>query len=365
MEKLNIKLANRLLYLFAFLIILLIFKNMNLTDKVAGIFSALTPFYIAFFMCWIAQPLIDIYQKKLKLSEKKASTLAVLTLILILLFILTVFIPLLVVQLWDLINESTNLVNSIQSTITNLIERFNLDQSLIEIPFISRAKEILDTKSFTEILKSINFDYVGNVITGIAGTVTSTTMLFVKIFIAFIMTFYLIGDFNSFVHKTMGLLFSNSKQKHQEVFINITTALFGYFKGLFIVCTFIGIIVTIGAMLLGVQSPLLFGLIAGMFNVIPYLGPILGGIPLFFVSLANGIPTALLSLLVIFGAQFIESNFLQPKIMAKSTNLHPVSVMIGLIIFGQLFGFVGMIIATPTMAIISVIIKYTDLDIRL
>ncbi len=365
MEKLNIKFINRLLYLIALLLIILIVKNMNLMGKVTGIIGALSPFYIAFFMCWIAQPLVKFYRRRLKVSKSKANAFAVLSLIGILFFILFVLLPLLVVQLWDLVNSSTNIMNNLQNTVSSLIDRFNLDQSIVQIPFIEEAKEILNTRSFTEILDSINFNYIFDVVGSIAGTVTNTTLLFVKIFIAFIMTFYLIGDFDSFVHKTMGLLFNNSKSKNQEIFINITSALFGYFKGLFLVCLFISLIVTFGAMLLGVQSPFLFGILAGIFNVIPYLGPILGGIPLFVVALSNGLTTGLLSLIVIFGAQFIESNFLQPKIMAKSTNLHPVSVMCGLIIFGQLFGFVGMIIATPTIAIISVILSYTNLDIKL
>ncbi len=365
MEKLNIKFINRLLYLVALLLLILIFQNLNLMGKVIGVISALSPFYIAFFMCWIAQPLVKFYQKRLKFSKSKANALAVLSLITILFFIIFVLLPLLVVQLWDLVNSSTNIMDNLQSTINSIVGRFNLDQTFVQIPFIEEAKQILNTRSIPDILNTINFNYIFDVIGGIAGTVTNTTLLFVKIFIAFIMTFYLIGDFDNFVHKTMGLLFSKSKSKHQEIFVDVTTALFGYFKGLLLVCTFISLIVTFGAMLLGVQSPFLFGIIAGIFNVIPYLGPILGGIPLFIVALSNGLTTGLLSLIVIFGAQFIESNFLQPKIMAKSTNLHPVSVMVGLIIFGQLFGFIGMIIATPTIAIISVIIGYTDLDIKL
>lgn len=365
MEKLNIKFINRLLYLLALLIVLLIFKNMNWLATIMSVFSALTPFYIAFFMCWIAQPLVEVYKTKFKINESKANILAILTIILVLFLVLFLILPLLIVQLWELVNSSTHIINNLQNTIATLDNKFHFTQTFIEIPFLEKAKEILHTKSITEILSGINFDYLLNIVGGIAGTLTNTTMLFLKVFIAFIMTFYLIGDFNSFVRKIMGLFFSKSKEKHQEIFFKITTALFGYFKGLFLVCTFISIIVTVGAMLLGVQSPLLFGIIAGLFNVIPYLGPILGGIPLFIVALSNGLTTGLLSLIVIFGAQFIESNFLQPKIMAKNTNLHPVSVMVGLIVFSTLFGFIGMIIATPTLAIISVILKYTDIDIRI
>lgn len=365
MEKLNISFINKILYLVAFLLILLIFNALNLLDRVGNIITSLTPFYLAFFISWISQPIIDFFVEKLNIKRSLANILAILVNILILLAFFFILLPLLVVQLWDLINNGTSIIDNFQSTVESIANHFNVDNNLITIPFLEKAKEILNTRSFTDIISSINFDFVFGFAGNIASAFTNTTMVLFQIFIAFMMTFYFIGDFNDFVQRGLALLFVKSKDKHREVFIDVTRALFGYFRGLFLVCLFISIIVSIGASLLGVQSPLLFGIIAGIFNVIPYLGPVLGGIPLFIVSLASGFSTGLLSLAVIFGAQFIESNFLQPKIMAKSTNLHPVTVMVGLIIFSQLFGFVGMLISTPTLAIISVIIRHSKLDIRI
>ncbi len=365
MEKLNISFINKILYLVALLLILLIFNSLNLLDRVGNIITSLTPFYLAFFISWISQPIIEFLVTKLKVKRGVANVLAIFINILILLAFFFILLPLLVVQLWDLVNNGTNIIASFQDTVNSIANYFNVDNKLITIPFIEKAKEILNTRSFTDIISGLNFDFIFGFAGNIASAFTNTTLVLFQIFIAFMMTFYFIGDFEAFVQKGLALIFVKSKDKHREVFMDVTRALFGYFRGLVLVCLFISIIVSIGAALLGVQSPLLFGIIAGIFNVIPYLGPILGGIPLFIVSLANGFSTGLLSLVVIFGAQFIESNFLQPKIMAKSTNLHPVTVMVGLIIFGQLFGFVGMLISTPTLAIISVIIRHSKLDIRI
>ncbi len=365
MEKLNISFINKILYLIAFLLILLIFNSLNLLDRVGNIITSLTPFYLAFFISWISQPIIDFLIEKLKIKRGFANILAIMINILILLAFFFILLPLLIVQLWDLLSNGNSILDNFQATVNSIYNYFKVDNQLITIPFIEQAKEILNTRSFTDIVSNINFDFLFGFAGNIANAFTNTTMVLFQIFIAFMMTFYFIGDFEAFVQKSLALLFVKSKDKHREVFVDVTRALFGYFRGLLLVCVFIAIIVSIGASFLGVQSPLLFGIIAGIFNVIPYLGPILGGIPLFIVSLANGFSTGLLSLIVIFGAQFIESNFLQPKIMAKSTNLHPVTVMVGLIIFGQLFGFIGMLISTPTLAIISVIIRHSNLDIRI
>lgn len=374
MEKLNFSFINKLMYLGALLIIVLIVKNMNLTDKLFAVVGSLSPFYIAFFISWISQPMIGFFQKKFNMSKGKASTVTLLIALLIVLLITFVFLPLLVYQIVVLISDSTNIASALNVNINKLISTFDI-QSLrnnsIIAPYYQDIVDVVNQNinNPLEAIKSLNFDYITNLANGVLMAIVNTfknvILVVIQIVMAFIMSAYLIKDFESFVQKTLGLFFSKSKSKHRDLFIDVTNALFGYFRGLFLDCSFVAIIVAIGTMLIGVQSPLFFGLIAGIFNIIPYLGPILGGVPLFFIALSHGYTTALLALLVIFGTQFVESNFLQPRIMAKSTNLHPVTVMVGLIVFQQLFGFVGMIIATPTLAIISVILGYTNLDIKL
>lgn len=366
MDKLNTTLFNRVLYLFGFLVLLLIFNSLSISDRIGHILTSLTPFYFAFFICWISQPSIEFFKNKLKCSTKQANILAIILNIAVVLFIILILIPLLIVQFWDLINNSTSIIDNINNTINKLIHTFNANRAnIFTLPFVDQAFNLINIKTPFELIQSIDFSYFTSLVGGVFGAFKNTGLVIIQIVFAYIMTFYLINDFDSFVEKTSSLLFHGSKSKHKIVFLDVTKAVFGYLKGLILVCVIITIFVTTGSWLLGIESPLLFGIIAGLFNVIPYLGPILGGIPLFFIALSKSLTTAILSLVIIFGAQFIESNFLQPKIMAKNTNLHPVTVMVGLIIFQQLFGFVGMFISTPTLAIISVLIKHSNLDIRI
>jgi predicted PurR-regulated permease PerM len=149
------------------------------------------------------------------------------------------------------------------------------------------------------------------------------------------------------------------------VFLDCSNTLFSYLRGVMIDSIIVTIAVTIGLWFLGVPSSFLFGVIAGIFNVIPYVGPILGGIPIFIVSLSVGIHTFFWSLLVVFGTQFIDGNFIQPKIMSKAMNVHPVSIIVGLIIFGELFGFLGLVISTPLIGVINVLLKHSKHEIKL
>ncbi len=365
MDKINFKAINRLVFLLSFLVILGIFSFVGLLDNFISVIGALSPFYIAFIIIWIMKPFSEFLQRKFKMSAKKANLLSIFLNLLGLLFFLFVILPVLLLQVWDITQNSTQLIDAINNNLMKIIDYVNIHQIDILNTASTQVQQLLNTKTLPELVSSIDFGFIPKLFDTIAGAIGSMTSFIIKIVFAYIIAIYLANDFDKFVEKTLNLLFSKSHEQNKQVFIQSTKALSGYFKGLLIVCTFIATFVTIGAAIIGIPSPLLFGIIAGIFNVIPYLGPILGGIPLVFVALADGIPTAILAIGLVCITQLIESQILQPKIMADNTNLHPVTVILGLIIFGNIFGFVGMLIATPTLAVIAVIIKNSSLDIRI
>ena len=125
-------------------------------------------------------------------------------------------------------------------------------------------------------------------------------------------------------------------------------------------CFFVFIITSIVFAIIGLKSPLLLGLFCGITNVIPYAGPYIGGAPAVIVGLSQGIPTGIFTFLVVALIQFLEGNFLQPLIMSKTTKLHPVTIMLGLLIFGYFWGIMGMVLSTPIIAAAKAIIVYLD-----
>ena len=99
--------------------------------------------------------------------------------------------------------------------------------------------------------------------------------------------------------------------------------------------------------------------------MVPYLGPVLGGIPIVLFGFSVDVKTGLLAFVLAVVVQSIESVFLQPKILGKKTNLKPTSVLVGVLIFSSVFGLVGFVIATPSMAMIRILLKHSKYDIRL
>ena len=114
-------------------------------------------------------------------------------------------------------------------------------------------------------------------------------------------------------------------------------------KGAVLDCTLIFVLSSLAFWAVGLKAPMLFGLFCGLTNIIPYAGPYIGGAPAVIVGLTQSPTIGILTLIVIAVIQFLEGNFLQPIIMSKTTKLHPVTIMLGLLIFGYFFGIVGRI----------------------
>ena len=144
----------------------------------------------------------------------------------------------------------------------------------------------------------------------------------------------------------------------RELVNEINTTCRHFVKGALIDASIIFVISSLAFMLCGLKAPLLFGLFCGITNVIPYAGPYIGGVPAVIVAFSQGTTTGILILIAIIIIQAIEGNFLQAFIMSKSTKLHPVTIITGLLIFGYFFGIIGMVVSTPIIGAIKAIFMF-------
>lgn len=365
MNRINYKAFNRLVILLSFLAVLALLQVLNLLGRLEQVLMALTPFYLAFIIIWIMKPLSVYLHEKRGMAERKANLLAILINLLVMLLVIFIVLPILIAQIWDITQNSTQIISSITDNVEKVTNYFKIKDIDVVREIQMKVEEYINIQSLQEIITNFDFGIITKSLKTIIGAVGNFTMFILNIIFGYVIAIYLSKDFDRFVEKSMNLLFKNRNEQNKKLFLEATQALSGYFKGLAIVCLFVATIVTIGAWILGVPSPLLFGIIAGLFNIIPYIGPVIGGVPLILVALSKGIPTAIFATIIVFGTQFIESQILQPRIMAENTDLHPITVIVGLIIFGSLFGIIGMIISTPTLAVIAVIIKNSKLDIKI
>ena len=119
------------------------------------------------------------------------------------------------------------------------------------------------------------------------------------------------------------------------------------------------VLTTIVCMVLGLDYAIIFGILIMILNLIPYIGAVISYTVASLYALTVGGPVlAIITFICLLVVQIIDANILQPNIVAKSVNLHPVVVLSGLIVFELFFGIIGMIIAVPVLAVLKIVLKY-------
>jgi predicted PurR-regulated permease PerM len=138
----------------------------------------------------------------------------------------------------------------------------------------------------------------------------------------------------------------------------IDDVLSAYIRGQLLLCLFVGSMATIVLFIIGVPFALVLGLVAGIFEALPFVGPILGAVPAVIVALLADPGSALWVAAAFFGIQQVENLILVPRISGKSVKLHPALVMVVLVVGNELAGFLGMLVAVPVAAVLRDVFKY-------
>ena len=139
----------------------------------------------------------------------------------------------------------------------------------------------------------------------------------------------------------------------------INLIIYGFIRGQLVNAGLVGLLISGGLALLGIKYSLFIGLLAGLFDIIPYFGPIIGFIPASVLALAKS-PISVVWVLVIFVlVNQIEANIISPKIIGERVGLHPLAVIFAIFAGGELMGIIGMLIAVPAAAVVRVLLTHT------
>lgn len=185
--------------------------------------------------------------------------------------------------------------------------------------------------------------------------------LLALLFITPVVTFYLLRDWEKVIGAIDGALPLDHADTIRKLARESNAAIAGYLRGQALVCIALGSIYAIGLSLVGLQFGLVIGLIAGAISFIPFVGTFVGATMALGMALAQFPPdwfgVAKVAAVFLFG-QTMEGNVLSPKLVGDRVGLHPVWIMFALLAGGSLFGFVGILIAVPTAAVIGVIVRH-------
>ena len=176
-----------------------------------------------------------------------------------------------------------------------------------------------------------------------------------------IVAFYLLADWDHLVAKVDGWLPRDHTSAIRTIAGDIDKTLAGFIRGQGTVCLLLGLFYAIALSLAGLKFGLVIGLAAGILSFVPFVGALIGGFTAIGVGLVQFWPdyASILTIVAIFAVgQFLEGNFLSPKLVGGSIGLHPVWLMFALFAFGYLFGFVGLLLAVPMAAAAGVLVRF-------
>lgn len=174
-----------------------------------------------------------------------------------------------------------------------------------------------------------------------------------------IFAFYLLIDLPHLKQVADGLIPTAARPEVLVLARRMNAAVGGFFRGQLVVALIVGILVSIGLLIIGLPFWLLIGMVAGFFNMIPLVGPYIGGIPALVIALTTKEPiTALWVILIMVTVQQIDNHFISPVVMHRVVKLHPVLVMLALLLGGTLGGFFGLLVAVPTAAILKILMGH-------
>lgn len=323
-------------------------KEWKILHYIGEILIVISPIFIGFLLAWLFDPLVTWMQTK-KIPRVLGCILVYLLIIGSIFLIAYLFIPSLLSQIKDFLRAAPEIFENITDFSINIIKKFDAGHT---INTVSAKKEI--THQINNIGKSISSD-IPTYIFNIGKALVSGGL---NLVLGLMIGFYLLFDFDKVNNHIYSILPTNWQEGYKELVQRINTSLRSYVQGVLLVMLLVFITQSIGLTIAGLEAPIIFALFCAVTDIIPYFGPYIGAIPAIIVGFTISPITGICAIISILVVQLLENNFYQPLIMGHTMKLHPVTIMIGLLLFQHFFGILGMVIATPVIACLKVFITF-------
>ena len=304
------------------------------------------PFLISIFLYFLLNPAVNTLER-----AKIPRTLAILILYVVFLGVIGLIVvslgPVIVRQVNQLINHIPDYVKSSKTMINNIMHSDWFIWIQQQDGFITRInKSFLSwTSHFTSHLTSGMQTALG-IVTNI--TITIITVPFIL--------FYMFKDGRRFPLAVMRFLPSSYRNEGLNIIKETGETLGTYIQGQTLVCLAVGLLTFIGFLIIHLPYALLLGLIIAITNIIPYLGPFIGAAPAVIVGFLDSPSKVLLAIIVVVIVQQIDGNIMSPLIIGKRLDMHPLTIIVLLLVAGNLAGILGMILAVPVYAVVKTVV---------
>lgn len=341
-------------------IFLLIGLNILVFTKVSFVFTPIVvllktvvlPLILTAIVYYLLVPFVDFFEKK---GVKRVYTIIVLYLVIIgiLTILIVSVIPFLRDQIMRLIQSFPNFINDIEIMAEQVIGSQFLNEVQQTLNFNVSDVSDIATQISNQLSTVLNSTFIG--IGNIIGSVSKTVMAIITV--PFIL-FYLLKDGKKLPGYMLNFLPSFMRNQTFTVLKEMNKQISSYIRGQIIVSFCIGFLMYIGFEIIGLDYAPVLALIAAFTSVVPYLGPAIAITPALIIAVVTS-PYMLLKLIIVWTVvQLIEGKFISPQIMGRTLHIHPITIIFIIILSGNLFGVLGILLAVPGYAILKVITSH-------
>ncbi len=347
---------NNRLYFKIILVVILSYISIKLIDNLSfvisilnSILTILSPFILAFIIAYILNPMVNLFNKKFKVSRGISILITYLLFVILLGLAITYIFPKLCTSLIELIDSIPKATNYIQHLYIDVISKLKIPKELNSyIPLNTDSGKLITSIGFM-------ISYISNWLLNAAISLTSSLINWI---FGFLISIYVLIDKDKFL-KTSGkltrIIFGRDFGSGLIDFVKILNDKIGTYIGIKALDSLIiGILAFIGLSIIKSDYILLLSVVVGITNMIPYFGPFIGMTVGFFINLFLSPMKAVFVLIYLFLLQQFDAWYLDPKLIGNKVGLSPFLVILGVTIGGAIYGPIGMILGSPVMSVIKI-----------
>ena len=332
------------------LVVTILIKEWGILKFLLNLIKVLSPLFIGFVIAWLFNPFVKKLEEK-GVPRMGGSLIVYAIFVVGIMIFLKFLVPVFYIQVNELINNLPSIFNQLKLAINDIFARFSsvegLDTEAMRVDAMVTMENALRqfTTTFPTTLLNILVNLFSSLVTIVLGLFIGLYMLF---------------DFDAISHHFLNLLPKKRQFEAQVLLNNIGGEVRKSVNGTLLIATMVFVCDSISFAIIGLQAPVLFGLFCGITDLIPYIGPYIGGAIAVVVGFSQSTFIGIMTLMICIVVQCVENFILQPIVMSKTMKLHPVTIMIGLLVFQYFFGIIGMVLATPCIALLKVIWEFLD-----
>jgi predicted PurR-regulated permease PerM len=311
------------------------------------------PIALAGVLVYLLNPIVTWFERR-RLHRVFGTAVTYVVVLAVVVGLAWLVLPILARQTADLVQRLPDIAVTVQDVVNRQLARLDIGQRIVLDPDNADVGQAIN-----DFLRD-NRDQLLGLLRGAGSIVASVIALLVTLILAPVLAFYVLADLPRLSDGVRRLVPPDSRSEFVDVSQRILTTVGAYFRGQLLVALFVGVATAVGLGVIGLPFWAIVGATAGAFNLVPFIGPFVGGAIGVVVALTvgSGFSQAIVVVIVMTAVQQVDNHVVTPNILSRTVHVHPVTIILALAVAASLFGILGMLVAIPTVAAAKLVIMY-------